>query len=125
LDIDDLLIQAFLVGATIGSAANHAHCGERTVYRRLRDHRFKQRLAEARANVVQRVSDRISWHAVAAVDRLAQLVDSSDNEVALRAIALLLGHTARLRELEQFEARLVALEAAAPPPPPARTRRVG
>jgi hypothetical protein len=119
------LVEAFLVGATAVAAASHATCGIKTVYKRLRDPAFRAKLAEARGLVVQRIADKLSFHALLAIDRLSQLVDDSNPEVALRAVALMLANTARLREIEQFESRLMALEAAAVPPPPTRTKRAG
>jgi hypothetical protein len=118
IDCDSLLVEAFLVGSSTQSAAQHAGVSRKTVLRRLHNPAFRARLSEERARVVQRVCDLATWHALSAVHRLAEHVASDDPEVSLRAIALMLNHTARLREIEQFEARLVALENALPAPTP-------
>jgi hypothetical protein len=124
-DIDSLLIEAFLVGSTVVVAAGHAKCAPKTAYRRLRDPAFKAKLAEERQRVVQRVADRLTWHTLTCINRLAELVQNPDPGVALDAVKTMLHHVCRLRELESFEQRLIALENATPAPAPPRPRRAG
>jgi hypothetical protein len=127
LDCDSLLIEALLVGSSTASAAQHAGVGRKTVLRRMRNKQFMARLSEERARVIRRVVDLATWHALSAANKIAEHMESKDPDVSLRACALLLNHTARLREFEQYESRLLVLEnvAAAASAPPPRSRRAG
>jgi hypothetical protein len=110
--IDELLIQALLVGGSPEMCAKHAQCSTKTVYRRLRNPEFAARLADERGLLISRTADRLTTFALSAVSKLNDLMGSDDETVALRAANSLLEHATRLREIESFERRLAAMEEA-------------
>jgi hypothetical protein len=110
LRVDELLIQAFLCGATAEAAADHAHCSTRTVHRRLRDRGFQERLRTAREGMVAATVNRICTYARFAADALYGLLSSANEPVRLGAARTILEMSTRFREIEEFGYRLARLE---------------
>ncbi len=110
--LDELLIQAFLVGATWQAAAAHAGCGETTVRRKLRNPDFQAKLSEARRAMVRRTIDRTSTFAFEALNTLRELhLHCIIPAVRLRAAESLLEASINLAAIDQIEERLQVLEA--------------
>jgi hypothetical protein len=110
---DAVLVAALAGGATIAEAAKRAHVAERTVYRRLAEPAFRQQVAEARSRMVSEAVGALALAAHAAVGVLIQLMQSSvPPATRLNAAKAILELGRQLRESEEFEQRLTALEAA-------------
>jgi hypothetical protein len=75
------------------------------------DPAFRTRVCEARAALARAAADKLTATMTAAVDRLAELVASSNERIALTASRTVLEMPVKLRESEDLEARLAALEA--------------
>ena len=110
---DAALIAALAGGATMADAARAAGVGERTVYRRLQTPAFRARVIAARADLVERAAARLADAAGAAVTTLGELlVAGTPPAVRLGAARAVLELGLRLREQQEIEERLAALEAA-------------
>jgi hypothetical protein len=108
---DDALLLALACGATKENAALKAGVSERTVYRRLKDPDFRQRLQALRSDMVQRAANVLTAAAMEAVKTLLSLQEGTvSNSVRLGAARAILEQGARLRELADVEERLTALE---------------
>jgi AcrR family transcriptional regulator len=108
---DEALLLALACGATKENAARKAGVSERTVYRRLKDRDFRQRLQALRTDMVQRAANVLTASSMEAVKTLLSLQDASvPNSVRLGAARAILEQGTRLRELADLEERLAALE---------------
>src|SRR5213076_2878200 len=97
---DRLLLLALACGATKENAARKAGVSERTVYRRLKDPEFRQRLQAIRTDMVQRAANVLTAAAMEAVKTLLSLQEGSvSNSVRLGAARAILEQGTRLREL--------------------------
>lgn len=111
---DAVAIQAVATGCTIAEAARRSGQSERTLRRRLAQPEFAARVEHTRAEIVSRVAGRLTVVADAAVAALEELLQSDQSPATrLRAAQVILSHGARYREVEEIDARLVALENAA------------
>jgi len=107
---DDALLLALAAGATVREAARQARVCERTAARRLADPDFRRRLAEARADMVQRALGKLSDASTAAADALRALLKAKKETVRLSAARAILELGNRLRDPVEMEARLAVLE---------------
>ncbi len=122
---DPVLIAALAGGATNVDAARQAGIGEKTVYRRLEDRDFRRRVTEARSAMVARAVGTLADASSDAATTLRKLLDAESETVRLGACRAILELGVKLRESEDLEARLAALEeqqAAMPAPQPAVRR---
>jgi len=114
---------ALACGATVENAARKAGVGERTVYRRLADPEFCQRLNQFRFEMVQRTAGLLTGAGMGSVKTLVDL----QNDVAVppavrrRSARDVLELGFKFRESADLEQRLSAIEgrlagAAAPAP---------
>jgi len=87
---DDALFQALLNGATVKCAAHSSGMSERTVFRRMADPAFKQRLENARELVLDSILARLIDAAGDSVDTLWHLLDDEEPSVRLSAARSLL-----------------------------------
>ncbi len=118
------LLAALAGGATVQEAAGQAGVSEATAYRRLREPTFCQQLAEARAELIKRAVGKLAGASSDAVAALRRLLDAKSEAVQLAAARSILELAIKLREHEELEARIAALEAqhaATEPPRRART----
>ena len=109
-DADQALIAALAAGATKQEAARLVGVGERTVYRRLEDPRFRRRVDEARAELVNRAVGSLADASSAAVATLRALLEADSESVRLGACRAILDLGLKLREAEELERRIRALE---------------
>lgn len=121
---DAALITALAGGATQQAAAEAAGVSERTVRRRLASPDFASRVAEARTELVRRAVAMLAEASGAAVETLRALLQDAPPAVRLGAARAVLELGVKLRESEELEARIAALEAAAEQPR-GRARRWG
>jgi hypothetical protein len=108
---DDALAIALASGLTVEDAARQAGLSERTAYRRLAVPGYRQRVAEARGEMVARALGRLADGMTAAADTLRQLLAASGDNVKLGAARALLELGVKLRESVELERRLADLEA--------------
>ena len=97
-------------GQTLRDAAAAVGVAERTAARRWADPAFRRRVGALRGEMTARAAGRLVEGMVAAADRLRQLVDATDERVALAAAKELLAVSVRTREATDFEQRLADLE---------------
>jgi HEAT repeat protein len=108
---DSSLVTALACGGTVEATAKSAGVSEATVYRRLREPAFRQRVAEARAEMVSRAVARLSATSTLAADTLRKLLDAKAETVRLGAARAILELGGKLREQEDLTERIAALEA--------------
>ena len=109
--IDAALIAALAWGATIESAAQKANVSERTVYRRLTDPAFQERLTNLRSETLQRAAAILTAASLEVVKTLVALQNPSvPAAVRLGAARSILEFGAKLRESAELERRIAALE---------------
>ena len=104
---DFALVAAIAAGVRNDKAAAQAGVSEATVYRRLRDLEFRQRVQAARSEMVSQTLGRLTYLSPAAVEKLAKLMLSADSEtVQLGACRTLLESSARWREADELGTHL-------------------
>jgi len=104
------LITALAGGATVQEAARQAGVSEATAYRRLRDAGFCQQLAEARSAMIGRAVGVLARVSTAAAATLAGLLRAESESVRLGAARSILELATKMRESEELEQRIAALE---------------
>jgi hypothetical protein len=110
---NEALLIALACGSTVEAAAAKAGLGERTVYRRLEDPDFREKLQEFRGKMVERASAMLSASGMEAVKTLLGLLERSiPHVVRLGAAKAILELGMKLRDLLEVEQRLAALEKA-------------
>jgi hypothetical protein len=108
---DDRLLQVLACGATVAASAAQAGVSEATVYRRLAEPKFRQRLQRLRADMVQRTAGTLTAAANEAVRTLLELQKpSAPPAVRLGAARSVLEIGMKVREVADLEERLAALE---------------
>ena len=107
---DDLLAAALAAGQSLKDAAAAAHMGERTAHRRAALPEFQAEVRMLRRAMVEEVVGRLNHYAKAAAFKLAALLASTDERIALGAATNLLNLVAKFRA-EDVEALVAALEA--------------
>ncbi len=108
---DEALLLALACGATIESAARQAGVCETTVYRRLREESFCQRLDELRSEMVERASSMLTAAAMESVKTLLEL-QKKDNPAAVRlgAARSVLELGLKLRDAVDLKRRVADLQ---------------
>jgi hypothetical protein len=110
-NLDQKLLLTLACGATVESAARQASVSESTVYRRLADDDFKQRLHALRADMVSRTAGTLTAAGTEAVKALLGLLQASTpHATRLGAARAVLELGVKLRESAELEARIAALE---------------
>ena len=107
---DVALVAALAGGATVQEAARSARVSESTVYRRLNDAVFHQRVAQARSEMLTRAVGTLARVAAAAATTLALLLKADSESVRLGAARTVLELATKLRESEELERRIALLE---------------
>jgi len=107
---DEALLNALAAGTSVKQAAQAAGLSERTVYRRLANTGFQQRLAAIRDELITAALGELVGCASKAVTTLRTLLEARDERVQLQAAKVLLEQALRLREAVALEQRLAALE---------------
>jgi hypothetical protein len=120
-----ILAAALACGLTVEQAAAETKVSESTVYRRLRSPKFRAKVARLRQQVAQEAAGKLAALGGEAVDKLADLVRSSPDNVMLAAIRTTLkflfksSDTAGLAgQVEELGRRLAAVEKTAGEPAP-------
>ncbi|VTU02526.1 Phage protein OS=Acetonema longum DSM 6540 GN=ALO_17461 PE=4 SV=1 [Gemmataceae bacterium] len=108
---EDALLLALACGATVEAAARQCGLTDRTIYRRLSEPAFKDRLQALRTDMVARAAGMLTAAAGEAVRTLLQLQKDAPATVRLGAAKAVLEVGMKLREVVDLEARMAALEA--------------
>ena len=110
-NIDQKLLLALACGASVESAARQVGVSESTVYRRLAEDEFKQRLLNLRADMVQRTAGTLTAAGTEAVKALLGLLQpATPHATRLGAARAVLELGVKIREAAELEARITALE---------------
>jgi len=110
-NIDQKLLLALACGASVESAARQVGVSESTVYRRLAEDEFKQRLLNLRADMVQRTAGTLTAAGTEAVKALLGLLQpATPHATRLGAARAVLELGVKIREAAELEARIAALE---------------
>jgi hypothetical protein len=109
---DEVLLLALACGATVEQAAQQSGLSARTAHRRLAEPAFRQRLQQARGDMVQRASGMLTAATLEAIKTLLALQQpSAPPAVRLGAARAVLEQGTKLREAADLTARIEALEA--------------
>lgn len=105
------LLQLLVSGVTVKDAAARTGLSERTVYRRLQDAGFRERLEAVRRERWTRIGDVMTAATLPSAKKLISLLDQAvPYSVQLGAARTILEQSVRLREHTEIEERLAALE---------------
>lgn len=108
---DEALLLALACGGTIESAARKAGVSPRTAHRRLDDPRFRKRLNQMRAELVERAMGMLTGAALEAVKTLVELQNvAQPAAVRLGAARSILEYGLKLRDAADMAERITALE---------------
>jgi hypothetical protein len=112
-EVDRTLLTALACGGTAENAARKAGVGERTVYRRLANPEFRQRLQQLRLEMVQRTTGMLTGAGMGSVKVLVDLQQDAavSAEVRRRAARDVLELGLKLRDSADVQERLGAVEA--------------
>jgi soluble lytic murein transglycosylase-like protein len=105
------LILALASGDSVKDAARLANVSERTVYRRLRNESFAQRVKQARTSMLQQAVGRLAKAVPKASDVLDKLLDSRSERIRLQAAKAVMDCSVKLGDAVAYEQRLASLEA--------------
>jgi hypothetical protein len=106
------LLRLLACGATVESAARSAGVAERTVYRRLADPKFQERIAKAQVEMLQRATAMANAATVESVKTLLELQGAGNPpHVRLGAARAMVEACLKLRLNADIEERLAAVEA--------------
>lgn len=106
------LIAALVADPDIAAGCKVAGIGRTTAHTWLRDQAFKEALARERDAVFAAAMNAIKAHVTRAVSELASLLDTKDADLRRLVCKDILSHALKVRELEDIEARIDALEKA-------------
>src|SRR5262245_40688051 len=107
----DRLAARVASGQSVSGAARSEQVPERTAREWAATPEFKQAVKTARESVFARTVGRLGRLSVKAVERLGRLVNSSDEDVALKASVALIDKTLAVRDQFDLAERLCDLEA--------------
>jgi hypothetical protein len=106
------LLTALVSNPDVQAAATTAGVSRTTAYRWLQEDDFKDELKSQRDAVLSVAMESVKTHAARAVTELAGLLCSKDDRLRRQVCNDLLAHAIKIRELDDLEARLTALEKA-------------
>jgi hypothetical protein len=98
-------------GMSIRDAAKQIGASESRAYRLSSSTEFKKRVAEVQTQAMRLAAGKLSKNAGRACERLAELVESQDEAIAIRASTCLLDRFTTLSESIDLRARMAELEA--------------
>ncbi|MDB5309345.1 MAG: hypothetical protein JWO38_3547, partial [Gemmataceae bacterium] len=107
---DEVLIRRLAYGDTIPDAARIAKVSERTVYRRLANPTFRNRLSATQAAALSPAYGMLTTGLTDACFKLNQLVRNPNPHVGFKAAKAVVDLTLKMREQVEVEDRVTALE---------------
>jgi transposase len=111
--LDPRLIVALAAGTEVRQIAKDLAVSERTIYRRLKNQAFRQRISQFRDRMTYQAVGRLAAASGAAVNTLVALLSDADPRVRLCAAKTILEQGIKQRDLNEFGERLATLEAQA------------
>ena len=105
-----VLALALASGMSVPAAAAEAQVCERTVRRRLKNPAFRRLVARLRGQMLEAALGRLAENMTRAADKVARLVDSGNEAVALRAARTLMTVGLRLRDSVELADRVHEME---------------
>lgn len=108
---EDRLVTALAAGKSITDAAAGACISERTARRWLEESEIKQRIDEARRELMSQALAQLSGAAADAVTTLKDLLTSESDNTKLGAARAILANLISLKEHHELEERIAKLEA--------------
>ena len=108
--LDQQLLVALARGSEIRQVAQALDISESTIYRRLRDPKFRRRISQLRDRMTQAAVGRLAVASSAAVDTLVALLGDNDARVRHAAAKTILEQGIKQRELSELGERLATLE---------------
>jgi hypothetical protein len=101
----------FLVSyRSVEEARKAAGVCQETVWRWMKQPAFRQELDAARERFINEALDRLKSSVTRAVDVLAETMTGTDATLRVRAAGMVLDHFFRVKEIQEFETRLKAVE---------------
>ncbi len=110
-DQDPLIANALAQGCTQGEAGRRAGVSERTVRRRLMEPAFRDKVVDARDQLIKETADRFTSLQLSALDAIETALTDPRAETRLRAAKMILDIGGQYRDRVELEARLQAVEA--------------
>ena len=109
---DEAIISALCNAGSVKAASRECGISPVTIYRRLQDDAFRQKLDAVRDDAMKEASARLSGRLTAAVDALAEIMSDKDTAQQTRAncAAQILSYGLRFTETCDILRRLEALE---------------
>ncbi|MDB5309457.1 MAG: hypothetical protein JWO38_3659 [Gemmataceae bacterium] len=107
---DEVLIRRLAYGDTIPDAARVAHVSERTVFRRLNNPTFRDRLSATQAAALSPGYGMLTTGLTDACYKLTQLVRHPNPHVGFKAAKAVVDLTLKMRDQVELEDRVTALE---------------
>jgi len=104
------LALALASGLSIAAAAQQAGVSESTVRRRLARPAFRRLVARLRGQMLEAALGRMAENMTRAADKVARLIDSDNEAVALRAARTLMSLGLRLRDSVELADRVHEIE---------------
>jgi hypothetical protein len=104
------LLVALVANPDIQTACKTTGIGRSTAHRWLKMPAFRVELGHQRDSVLSETMDSVKTHAIRAMSELAKMLDTEDDRLRRLICNDILGHALKIRELEDIERRLVALE---------------
>ena len=96
---------------TITEGVKQAGISKTLFYEWMKQEYFRQEFASKQNDLIETALKELKGLSSEAVDELGTLLRETQNEnIKLKAIALILEHTLKMKELDDFEARLKELE---------------
>lgn len=96
---------------TVRAAAGKAGLTEQTLYRYLSDDLFREEIQKANAAIYAEASNRLTADVLNALNKLWDIVEeATDQNVKRQAINDWLKHALKIREADELESRIAALE---------------
>lgn len=106
---DETLIPALAAGKTVQDAAVQAHVSARTVHRRLRDPKFRNRVDQARTAIVDATIGQLADLGTVAAKALQELLGSENAQVRLGAVRATMEYLFRANEQYTLARQLAEL----------------
>jgi len=108
---DDELAVMLACGSSIVNASRETGVSERTIYRRLADPGFRDKVHEIRRAALEEATGRLSAASSKAIQTMEALMDADvPASTRLAACRAILEFGSRYREVNEFESRLSQLE---------------
>jgi len=104
------LLSILIETPNITEAAQRAGIGRSTAQRWMKNSVFRKELDNLRRDAMKEAMNSVHSYTAKAVDGLVRLMDSSNEWVQMQSCIKILNRSVKIREVEELEERLTALE---------------